>query len=52
VNPKAFIFYIGKDILVNGVNIYADITDAEKQWENKNYEAFGHDVGDALGQIT
>jgi hypothetical protein len=25
-NPKSFAFHIGKDILVNGVQIYSDIT--------------------------
>lgn len=50
-SPRAFAFHIGKDILVNGVDIYNDIEGAVSNWEKESYEPFGEDVGDALAKI-
>lgn len=50
-DPKAFAFHIGKDILVNGVDIYNDIENADSNWEHEKYEQFGENIGDALAKI-
>lgn len=47
-SPLSFAYHVGKDILVNGVQIYGDINDAITQYNNKAYEPFGEDVGKAL----
>lgn len=47
-SPLSFAYHVGKDLLVNGVQIYGDINDAVAQYNNKAYEPFGEDVGKAL----
>lgn len=46
--PKSFAMHIGKDILVNGKDIYTQIKDAISNYKAADYEAFGEDIGDAL----
>ena len=47
-SPQTFAWHLSKDLLVNGVNIYNEITDSVTQWKSNNYEDFGKDVGKAL----
>lgn len=44
-------WHVGKDILVNGKNIYSDITDGMSAYSSKNYNKFGRDIGDALALV-
>lgn len=50
-SPASFAFHTGKDIIVNGVQIYDDIEGAMKQYKSQKYEAFGEEVGDALALL-
>lgn len=50
-NPMSYAYHVGKDLLVNGVDIYNDITDAMRNWEDASYESFGENVGDALAKL-
>jgi len=50
-NPISFAMHVGKDILVNGTDIYNDIEGAISTWDQGEYEQFGEDVGDALAKI-
>ena len=50
-SPWAFAFHIGKDILLNGVDIYNDIDSAISNWDNSNYYNFGENLGDALAKV-
>jgi hypothetical protein len=50
-SPASFAFHTGKDIIVNGVQIYDDVEGAMKQYKSQNYEAFGEEVGDALALL-
>lgn len=50
-NPASFAFHTGKDIIVNGVEIYHDVKDSVTQFEAKKYEAFGEDIGEALAKL-
>lgn len=40
-NPVWYSFHIGKDLIINGVNIYREITKAVDDWEKKDYYDFG-----------
>ena len=50
-NPASFVYHVGKDLIVNGRQIYHDVDDSITQYDNKSYEAFGHDIGDALAKL-
>ena len=50
-SPQTFAWHVAKDLFVNGVNIYKEVTDSVTQWKSKNYEDFGKDVGKALAQL-
>jgi hypothetical protein len=50
-DPKSFAYHVGKDLLVNGVDIYHQITDAITQYKAGKYEAFGEDIGDSLALV-
>ena len=47
-SPMSFAYHVGKDILVNGQDIYGQIKDAISNYKAAKYEAFGEDIGDAL----
>jgi hypothetical protein len=49
--PQTFAYHIGKDLLVNGVQIFEDINKSIGAWKGQQYKAFGSDVGDALKLI-
>jgi hypothetical protein len=50
-SPKDFAYHVGKDILVNGKNIIAEITAAIKDWEAQSFKDFGIQVGKALRAV-
>ena len=50
-DPKSFAYHVGKDLLVNGTNIYHQISDAVTQYKAGKYEAFGEDIGDSLALV-
>ena len=50
-DPKSFAFHVGKDLLVNGVDIYHQIADAITNYRAGKYESFGEDVGDSLALV-
>ena len=50
-SPWSFAYHVGKDLLVNGVEIYHEVDDAITQYDNGAYRAFGEDVGKALAQV-
>jgi hypothetical protein len=45
--PKTFIFHIGKNLIVNGRDIYKETKTAVIDWDNKDY----HDVGVNVGKM-
>ena len=47
-NPKNWFIHVGKDILINGVPIWNDLSDAVSQYKTGGYEKFGEDVGGAI----
>jgi len=50
-SPASFAYHVGKDLIVNGVQIYHDVDDSVTQYNNKAYEPFGEDIGDALAKL-
>lgn len=36
-SPTTFAFHVGKDLIVNGRDIYREITTAVQDWNNQNY---------------
>ena len=50
-SPWSFAYHVGKDLLLNGVDIYNDIDNAIKEYEASNYEGFGENVGKALASV-
>lgn len=50
-NPLSFAYHVGKDILVNGAQIYSDIETATSSWDSQDYKAFGVAAGDALEKV-
>lgn len=50
-SPQSFIYHTGKDLIVNGRQIYSEIKDSITQFEGQHYEAFGEDVGEALAKL-
>eukprot|EP00355_Strombidium_rassoulzadegani_P003039 CAMPEP_0168612918 /NCGR_PEP_ID=MMETSP0449_2-20121227/3173_1 /TAXON_ID=1082188 /ORGANISM="Strombidium rassoulzadegani, Strain ras09" /LENGTH=186 /DNA_ID=CAMNT_0008653515 /DNA_START=3 /DNA_END=563 /DNA_ORIENTATION=- len=50
-SPLTFAYHVGKDLLVNGVQIYHQIDDSVTEWHNGEYNKFGKDVGDAMALL-
>ena len=50
-SPWSFAFHVGKDLLLNGVDIYGDIDSAIQNWDAQKWESFGENVGDALAKV-
>ena len=50
-SPASFVYHVGKDLILNGRQIYHDVDDSITQYDNKSYEAFGKDIGDALAKL-
>ena len=47
-SPWSFVYHVGKDLLVNGVQIYHEVDDAIAAYEAGDFKAFGVDIGKAL----
>jgi len=47
----SFAWHVGKDLIVNGRQIYHEIRDAIDQYKSGNWEKFGHDIGEASAKI-
>ncbi|CAD7929214.1 unnamed protein product [Amoebophrya sp. A25] len=49
--PQTFAFHIGKDLLVNGVDIFRKMTTAIEAWKMGSYHTFGMNLGGALRDV-
>ena len=49
-SPKSFAYHVGKDILVNGKDIFHEIEDSISDYKAENWEQFGLDVGTAAAK--
>ena len=50
-HPKSLAYQIGMDLLLNGQEIYAEITKQVDDFEHKDYFNFGVDAGEVLGLL-
>jgi len=50
-NPWSFVYHVGADLVVNGVQIFAEVEDSVGQYKAANYGAFGEDIGEALAKL-
>ena len=50
-SPWSFAYHVGKDLLVDGTDIYAEITSGVTAYDNKDYHNFGVDMGKALALV-
>lgn len=50
-NPWSFVYHIGHDLAVNGVEIFKETEDSVTQYKAGKYEAMGQDIGEALAQL-
>jgi len=50
-NPASFAYHVGKDLMINGKDIYSEIKLAIKDYDAKNWEDFGFQIGEASAKI-
>lgn len=50
-SPWSFAYHVGKDLLVDGTDIYAEITASLDAYDTADYHTFGVDVGKALSLV-
>ena len=50
-NPISFIWHVGKDLIVNGVQIYHDVEHALSSYKAKKWHDFGLNVGHATALV-
>merc|ERR1711871_498245 len=51
-NPASFVFHVGKDLIVNGKDIYQEITQAVSLWQSQSYLDSGEQIGKALFKLV
>ena len=50
-NPTSFAYHVGKDLLLNGHDIYNDINAGISEYKAQQWEPFGESVGHALAKL-
>lgn len=51
-NPKSFIWNAGKNLLINGVDIFSEFSNATFNYQTGNWYYYGYDVGLMLATIV
>merc|ERR1712195_321921 len=49
-SPTSFAYHVGKDLMVNGKDIFGEIESAVTDYESANWEDFGYQVGEAAAK--
>jgi hypothetical protein len=49
-SPKSFVYHVGKDLLINGREIYGEISTAVTDYDKQDWEGFGFNVGKAAAK--
>jgi len=49
-SPTSFAYHVGKDLMVNGKDIFSEIEAAVTDYESANWEDFGFQVGEAAAK--
>jgi hypothetical protein len=50
-SPSSFAYHVGKDLLVNGKDIYKEIKESIVEYDAENWQSFGYQVGEAAAKI-
>ena len=50
-NPTSFAYHVGKDLLVNGRDIYGEIKSATTDYQEEKWGSFGYQVGEAAAKV-
>jgi hypothetical protein len=50
-NPLSFVFHVGKDLIVNGKDIYGEIASSVQLWKQQSYLDSGVQIGKALEKL-
>jgi hypothetical protein len=50
-SPTSFAYHVGKDLLINGRDIYSEINTAITDYSAKNWQGFGYNVGEAAAKV-
>ena len=50
-NPWSLVYTVGKNLLVNGVDIFHKIEDATTAYDKKDYFNFGRYCGEAMDEV-
>ena len=50
-NPTSFAYHVGKDLIVNGKNIYSEINTSITDYQQEKWGEFGYQVGEAAAQV-
>lgn len=50
-NPTNFAYHVGKDLLINGKNIYSEINTSITDYEGEKWSDFGYQIGEAAAQV-
>lgn len=50
-SPTSFAYHVGKDLIVNGMDIYHEIDDSIDQYKAGQWFEFGKDIGEASAKL-
>jgi C1A family cysteine protease len=50
-HPKEFIYKVGKNLIINGVDVFKHINGAIGSWKGQDYKGFGEHVGHAAKDL-
>lgn len=50
-NPKSFAEHVGKDLVINGKDIFTEITVAVRDYQTGDFSDFGYQVGEAAAKV-
>lgn len=50
-SPKAFIYNVGKNLLINGQSLYDEFSNATNAYENQDWNQFGYFIGEAFATL-
>ena len=49
-SPTSFAYHVGKDLMINGVEIYHEVETAITDYNNGDWSGFGYNLGEAAAK--
>jgi hypothetical protein len=49
-SPESFEIHVGKDLVINGRSIFAEVTTAVADYKKADFEGFGENIGEAAAK--